>query len=106
VALVADLDGDLADRLLAGDRHGGDVADQALGRGDLAGDPRELAGFVRDAQPEGAVERHAGKLPRMPLPRRNLELKAVDPDPPRTLGGALALDGAEDARGYAELLGA
>jgi adenylate cyclase class IV len=30
------------------------------------------------------------------LPNRNLELKAVDPDPPRTLAAALALDGAED----------
>jgi adenylate cyclase, class 2 len=28
--------------------------------------------------------------------RRNLELKAVDPAPPRTLDAALALDGAED----------
>jgi adenylate cyclase class IV len=29
-------------------------------------------------------------------PRRNLELKAVDPAPPRTLAAALELDGAED----------
>ena len=33
----------------------------------------------------------------MRLPSRNLELKAVDPDPPRTLAAALALDGVEDA---------
>ena len=32
----------------------------------------------------------------MTLPRRNLELKTVDPDPPRTLAAALALDGVED----------
>jgi adenylate cyclase, class 2 len=30
------------------------------------------------------------------LPSRNLELKAVDPDPPRTLAAALALDGVVD----------
>jgi predicted adenylyl cyclase CyaB len=30
------------------------------------------------------------------LPRRNLELKAVDPDPPATLDAALALPGVED----------
>ena len=32
----------------------------------------------------------------MTLPHRNLELKTVDPDPPRTLAAALALDGIED----------
>jgi adenylate cyclase, class 2 len=30
------------------------------------------------------------------LPSRNLELKALDPDPPRTLAAALELDGVED----------
>lgn len=62
----------------------------------------------------------------MGLPSRNLEIKAVDPDPERTIAAAPALPGVEDhggparrlrdalgldddrllvARGYAELLG-
>lgn len=62
----------------------------------------------------------------MGLPSRNLEIKAVDPDPERTIAAAPALPGVQDqgarlaelrdalgldddrllvARGYAELLG-
>ena len=57
--VVADLDGDLADRVLAadGDRH--DVADQTIAVGDRAHHPRELPGAMRNLDSVGAVE-HVG----------------------------------------------
>ncbi len=56
---IADLDGDLADRVLAPDRDRDDVADQPLPLGDRPTDARELPRPVRDLDPVGAVEHGA-----------------------------------------------
>jgi hypothetical protein len=58
VRLVAQLDGDLAQRLVAGDRDRRHVADEAAVLGDPRGDLGQLAGSVRDAQAVGAVHGH------------------------------------------------
>jgi hypothetical protein len=60
--LVAQLDGDLADRLVAGDRDRRHVADQAAVLEDPGRDLGQLAGHVRDPQPVGAVHRHQRDL--------------------------------------------
>ena len=58
VRLVAQLDGDVAQRLVARDGDRRDVADQASLRGDRAGDLGQLPRRVRDAQTVGAVHGH------------------------------------------------
>jgi CDP-alcohol phosphatidyltransferase len=67
LSVVTDLHGDLADRAIATQRDGDDVADQAPGLADALADLRQLARDVRLLDPVHVANRHCGKYLRSRL---------------------------------------